>query len=117
MKRILIIMMCATFSFTMMYAQKTKKKSNKETVVFLIKNMHCQNCVEKVEKNIAFEKGVTNLTCDLSTLTVEVTYRTDKTTEDQLVRAFDKIGMKAQAMAEGENSESHDPDGHTQELF
>lgn len=113
MKRILIIMVCAIFSFTMMYAQETKKKSNKETVTFVIENMHCQNCVSKIEKNIAFEKGVTDLKCDLSTLTAEVTYRTDKTTEDKLVTAFDKIGMKARALAEGEEPGAHNHDGHT----
>lgn len=113
MKRILIIMVCAIFSLTMMYAQETKKKSNKETVTFVIENMHCQNCINKIEKNIAFEKGVTDLKCDLATLTAEVTYRTDKTTEDQLVTAFDKIGMKARALAEGEEPEAHNSEGHT----
>ena len=113
MKRILLVIICAMVTFSMIYAQETKKKSNKETVTFLIENMHCQNCINKIEKNIAFEKGVTDLKCDLSTLTAEVTYRADKTTEDKLVAAFDKIGMKARALAEGEEPETHDHDGHT----
>lgn len=106
MKRILLVMVCATVTFSTMYAQETKK-NKKETVTFLIENMHCQNCINKIEKNIAFEKGVTDLKCDLSKLTAEVTYRTDKTTEDNLIEAFDKIGMKARALAEGENPEVH----------
>ena len=107
MKRILLMMACAMITFSMTYAQETKKKSSKETVTFLIENMHCQNCINKIEKNIAFEKGVTDLKCDLSTLTAEVTFRSDKTSEDKLVAAFDKIGMKARPLAEGEEPEVH----------
>lgn len=107
MKRILLIMVCAMVTFSMSYAQETKKKSNKETIKFLIENMHCQNCIKKIEKNISFEKGVTDLKCDLETLTAEVTFRSDKTSEDKLVAAFDKIGMKARALAEGEEPEVH----------
>jgi Cu2+-exporting ATPase len=89
-------------------AQETKKKSKKETVTFLVENMNCENCIKKIEKNIAFEKGVTDLTCDLSTHTAKVTYRTDKTDEKKLVAAFEKIDMKAKALKDGEKSEATD---------
>lgn len=108
MKRILVMMVCAMVTFSVACAQETKKKSNKETITFLIENMHCENCIKKIEKNIAFEKGVTDLKCDLSTLTAEVTFRTDKTTEAKLVTAFDKIGMNARALADGKKAEVHD---------
>ena len=96
MKRVLLIMLCAVFAFTTTYAQDTKKKDVKETVTFTVKNMSCDNCVKKIEKNIAFEKGVTDLQCDLSTHTAKVTYNTDKTTEQKLVAAFKKIGYEAE---------------------
>lgn len=108
MKRILLIMICTMFTFSMMYAQESKKKNGKETVTFLIENMHCSNCIKKIEKNIAFEKGVTDLKCDLSTHTAEVTYRTDKTTQDNLVAAFGKIGMSAITLDESEKPEMQD---------
>ncbi|MDL2209042.1 heavy-metal-associated domain-containing protein [Parabacteroides sp. OttesenSCG-928-O15] len=95
MKRVLLLMLCALFSFSMANAQDAKKKSNKETVKFQVEGMDCANCVKKVEKNIAFEKGVTDLKCDLPTHTAEVTYRTDKTSEKDIVAAFKKIGMEA----------------------
>ena len=50
---------------------------------------------QEVEKNIAFEKGVTDLKCDLSTRTAIVTYKTDKTSKTRLAAAFKKIGMEA----------------------
>jgi Cu2+-exporting ATPase len=75
------------------FAQDAKKK--KEVVNFKIEEMHCDNCIKKIEKNIAFEKGVTDLKCDLKTHTAEVTYKTDKTDLDKIVSAFKKIGMTA----------------------
>ena len=57
--------------------------------------MDCDHCIKKIEKNIAFEKGVTDLKCDLSTRTAIVTYKTDKTSKTRLAAAFKKIGMEA----------------------
>jgi len=96
MKRFLLIMLCAGFVFSPAFAQASKKKETKETVTFVVKGMDCENCVKKVEKNIAFEKGVTDLKCELPSQTVKVTYRTDKTTEKKLAAAFKKIGMEAE---------------------
>ena len=107
MKRILLTMVCIVVAFSMSYAQDAPPKNKKETVTFLVENMHCDNCIKKIEKNIAFEKGVTDLACDLSTLTAEVTYRTDRTTEDKLIAAFQKIGMNARVLAEGEEPKVH----------
>ena len=93
MKRILLIMLCFVFAFSMAYAQDAKKDT-KEKVAFSV-NISCDNCVKKVEKNIAFEKGVTDLVCDLSNKTVVVTYDKSKTTEKKLIDAFKKIGYEA----------------------
>ena len=98
MKRILFIMLFAVVAFSTAYAQKAQKNT-KETVTFVV-SMDCDNCVKKIEKNIAFEKGVTDLKCDLPSKTVQVTYRSDKTTEKKLVSAFKKIGYEAEAQAE-----------------
>jgi len=113
MKRILLLMLCVICTCSIASAQEnTKKKSKKETTKFLIENMHCENCIKKIEKNIAFEKGVTDLKCDLATHTAEVTYRTDKTTDEKLIAAFEKIDMKAKVLKEGEKPETKH-DGHS----
>jgi Cu2+-exporting ATPase len=88
-------MFCALLVSTLVFAQETKKKNSKEKVTFLIENMSCDNCIKKIEKNIAFEKGVTDLKCDLPTKTVEVTYRPNKTSKEKLVEAFSKIDYTA----------------------
>lgn len=69
------------------------QKNKKETVTFFVEEMDCQNCIKKIEKGIAFEKGVTDLRCDLSTRTAKVTYKTDKTDCEKLCSAFKKIGL------------------------
>lgn len=96
MKRVLFVLICAVLVSTAAFAQDAKNK--KEKVTFKVEGMDCQNCVKKIEKNIAFEKGVTDLKCDLSTRTAEVTYRADKTSTDKLASAFKKIGMEAVAV-------------------
>jgi len=72
------------------------KKNKREIVELLVPEMHCQNCQKKIEKNIAFEKGVTDLKVDLENKVVTVTYRIDKTTVEKLISAFKKIGYSAE---------------------
>ena len=102
MKRILTVMICALFALSMASAQDAKKKTNVVKTKFLVESMECENCVKKIEKNIAFEKGVTDLKCDLQTHTVEVTWRSDKTTEAKLLAAFKKIDKPAKVVKDSE---------------
>ena len=68
-----------------------KPKSNEELVVFSV-NMHCEGCEQKVKKNIPFEKGVKDMTTDLSKQLVTITYHTDKTDKAKLKKAIEKLG-------------------------
>ena len=70
------------------------KKSNRQTVL-LSCDIHCQGCCDKIMKNIAFEKGVKDIVCDLDTKTVAVTFDTRKTNLDTLLAAFARIGKPA----------------------
>ena len=72
---------------------------NKQKVV-LSCDLHCQGCCDKIMKNIAFEKGVKDLVCDLKSKTVTVTYDADKTDVPTLLKAFEKIGKPAQVKGE-----------------
>ena len=96
MRKLIVALACAVMTASMAFAQDAKKK--KETVTFYIEAMHCNKCVNKIEKNIAFEKGVTDLKCDLDTHTAEVTFKSAKTNQGNLEKAFDKIGMHAVAV-------------------
>lgn len=93
MKRQVVLLVCMVFVFVSLSAKDAKKK--KETVTFFIEEMDCDHCVKKIEKNISFEKGVSDLKCYLSTQTVVVTFKNDKTSKTKLVEAFKKIKMTA----------------------
>ncbi len=56
-------------------------------------------------KNIAFEKGVKDLGCDLDTKTVTLTYDTTKTDLQTLLQAFEKIHKPAKV----KDAESQEP--------
>jgi copper chaperone CopZ len=70
-----------------------KKKAAKTTVFHV--EMTCQNCINNIEKNVSWEKGVTDLVCDLKAQTVTITYNPDKTDDAKLIAAFKKIGKDA----------------------
>ena len=87
MKRIVIILLAL---LPMMAFAANKQK------VVLSCELHCQGCCDKIMKNIAFEKGVKDLVCDLESKTVTVTFDADKTDVSTLLKAFEKIGKPAQ---------------------
>ena len=86
MKRILIILLAL---LPMMVFAANKQK------VVLACDLRCQGCCDKIMKNIAYEKGVKDLVCDLKSKTVTVTYDADKTDVPTLLKAFEKIGKPA----------------------
>ena len=69
-------------------------KPDKQVVV-LSCELHCQACCDKIMKNIAFEKGVKDIVCDIKTQTVTVTYDANKTDIPTILKAFKKIGKPA----------------------
>lgn len=85
----LLSVLCMAYSGDL-FAQKEKKTA---TVYFYVEEMECKNCQAKVEKNIPFEKGITDLKCDLPSRMVAVTYRKDKTNPEKIAKAFEKLKM------------------------
>ena len=111
MKKILVVLFCAFFAISMASAQEANKKSNKKTTKFFVESIHCENCIKSIEKSISFEKGVTDIKSDLDTKTVNVTFRSDRTTDEKLIAAFEKINREAKILKEGEKPEVKN-DGH-----
>ena len=69
-------------------------KADKQVVVLSV-DLHCQACCDKIMKNIAYEKGVKDIVCDLKTKTVTVTFDASKTDVPTLLKAFEKIKKPA----------------------
>lgn len=63
--------------FAEVNAQK-KSDANRLKVIFEV-SMECNKCVAKIEKNIAFEKGVKKLNVSLEKKQVEIEYDARKT--------------------------------------
>ena len=71
-----------------------KKKNDKQKVTFDV-SMTCENCKKRIEKNIAYEKGVTDMKVDLPSKTVTVEFKENKTDTVKLKQAFEKLGYEA----------------------
>lgn len=73
-------------------AQKSKKAKAEIKEVNFHVHLHCQNCVKKVQENIAFEKGVKDL--KVTQHSIYIKYDSSKTNEATLKTAVEKLGYK-----------------------
>ena len=90
---------------SLFFAQSASAKPNKQVVVLSV-DIHCQGCIDKIMKNIAFEKGVKDIVCDLDTKTVKVTYDANKTDVPTLLTAFEKIRKPARVLEDSQEKSS-----------
>jgi len=89
----LILSTIMFFSIAGLSAQ-SKGGSRKQEVIFSV-HMHCENCKNKIEKNIAFEKGVKALSVSLEEQTVVVVFDNRRTSVEALQTAFKNSGYEA----------------------
>ena len=101
MRVVQIILTGVIFLFVSGVVSAQDKKENDKTaqVVFSV-NMHCQNCEQKVKKNIPYEKGVKDLTTNLEKQLVTVRYQTDKTDKAKLKKSIEKLGYTCEEVKE-----------------
>lgn len=76
--------------------KKSDKKDKKVEQMTCWASLDCESCKAKVEKNIAFEKGVKELKVDLESKLVTISYRTDKTSPEKLEKAIQDLGYKTE---------------------
>ena len=89
-----------------------KKKGEVKEVTFLV-HLHCENCVKKVQENIAFEKGVKDLKVSRDDQTVALKYDAAKTSEATLKSAIEKLGYPVNGKLEpGQKAEHHHGHDH-----
>ncbi len=75
-------------SIVLILAATTMVNAVKQEVVLFINNMECANCQAKVEKTLAYEKGVKDLKFDLQKRQVTITFDSEKTTVEKLQNAL-----------------------------
>lgn len=86
-----------TIALFMVLSVNAEKKSEK-TVIYHA-TLHCSSCKSKVEKNIAYEKGVKNLKVDMEAQTITVTFREDKNSTEGIKKAIEKLDIPVKGMA------------------
>ena len=67
-------------------------KDIQELVVTTTPPMSCQNCENKIKKNLRFEKGVKKIETNIPDQRVTIEYDADKTNPTNIEEAFHKIG-------------------------
>lgn len=92
---ITMIMLALATTIGMQAQEQEKKKDSKLTTVVLHSEISCNNCKQRIEKNIPFEKGVKNLKVSLADKTVTIVFRNDKNTSEKLCEAVTKLGYKS----------------------
>ena len=74
---------------TIGFAQKKEVK----TVVYDV-SVHCQSCKTKIERDVAFEKGVKEIEASVEKKTVTVKYDSRKTNTEKIAEAIKKLGYE-----------------------
>jgi copper chaperone CopZ len=87
-------------------------RGERQTVVFDV-DIHCQGCITKIEKNIAFERGVKDMECSLEDRTVTIVFDPSKTSVEQLQAAFAKINKTAKVHQDKAEDQSADVDAQS----
>ena len=96
--KFLLLPLCAWLSFSSAQAQTTAAplaaSANIVTAQFKTSAV-CDMCKARLEKSLAYEKGVQSASLDVPTKVLTVTYRADKTTPTALRTAVQKTGYDA----------------------
>lgn len=79
-------------------------KDIQELVVTTTPPMSCQNCENKIKKNIRWVKGVKEIETNLADQRVTIEYDADKTNPEQIENAFHKIGYNVEVLNSTENT-------------
>ena len=80
----------------LMLLWSTSFSQEKKDVTLKIKTSAvCDMCKDRIEKGMAYEKGVKKTDLDVKTKIVTVTYNPAKTTPDDLRKAISKLGYDA----------------------
>lgn len=87
-------------------------KDIKTVVLSTTPEMHCANCENKIKTNIRFEKGIKAIDTNLKDKTVTIKYDADKTTVENIIVGFSKIGYEAKVVKE-EATKKPETDGNT----
>lgn len=91
MKKLLLALAVAAVAVLLLTSGKTQTRE-----ALFQTNLHCKNCAAKIQDNVAFEKGVKDLSIDVDAKTVRIVYNPSKTDVSKLAEAIRKLGYTAE---------------------
>lgn len=96
MKKLLVI--CAAVLMGTGIAMADNKPAEKKSVTTVFcTDIDCEHCKAKVENNIpVLGKGIKDVKVDLPTKKITVTYDPSKNSDEEIIRGFAKIKVKAE---------------------
>ncbi len=81
-----------------MTSKKEVKQSSNISEVTLSCNQDCNNCSDKVKKQLAYTKGVKFVSTDFEKDIVTIKYRNDRTDVDKLIASLAEVGYAAKPL-------------------
>ena len=93
-KRWMVTCVVALLSVTAVLAKDIR------VVVFKVSQMHCEKCEKKVRDNLRFEKGLKDISTEVKTKMVTITYDAEKTNVKKLQAGFNKFKYEAEFVKE-----------------
>ena len=91
---------CAILISTSNQIKAQQKDEIKEVKIWAA--MHCESCKKKIEREIAFEKGVKSITVDLKEKIVTIKYKAEKNSDEKLAEAIRKLGYEVKILKKEE---------------
>ncbi len=85
-------------------------KESKTDTVYIQTSAVCNMCKERLEHDMAFEKGVKAVELDMETKKLMIVYRKDKNTVEGLKKAITEIGYDADDMVADQKAHDRLPD-------
>lgn len=98
-------------ALTTLFSVNVKAQKTKETKEIKIQtSAQCEMCKNRLEKAMAYEKGVKSSNLDVSSATLTVIYKPSKTTPENIKEAIVKTGYDADKLAADKKSYDKLPD-------
>jgi copper ion binding protein len=79
------------------HTEDVTANENLKTVTIPVEGMTCSACVARVKKSLRSLDGVREVTVSLESRNTKVSFVSDKTSAEQIVKAIDDLGYKAGA--------------------
>lgn len=106
MKNIITITLIA---LTTLFTANLKAQKTNDTIKIKT-SAQCEMCKQRLEKSMAYEKGIKSSSLDVNTAIFTVVYKPNKTTPDKIKSAIIKTGYDADSLKADEKAYNSLPD-------